>query len=364
MGLGVLLMKIFFILSGEHKTLPKSEVLATLETTGTKFRIVASFDQVLVVDTYCEPDTETETVSGICKRLALSHEIAEFYGFCDSEKEKILSLAETSFTSPKRGLKGTFCVRIKRVKEYGKDGYVPAFSLKCTELERDIGQIIKNKTGAEVDLSLPEETIIGVITNKFVLGKRICKIDRSNYEKRRPQKRPYFHPGTMLPRTCRALVNLTRIKPGEKLADPFCGTGGFLIEAGLVGAKVYGFDIEEEFIDGCRKNLEHYGIKDSVLRVADARYLDYNEYFDAVIGDLPYGISSSTKGLSREKLYMDSLKSFYRMLKPGRYACIIGPIEIDTEKMAEETGFKITEKHTERIHRSLTRKIVVIKKHE
>jgi hypothetical protein len=43
--------------------------------------------------------------------------------------------------------------------------------------------------------------------------------------------------------------------PGEWILDPFCGTGGTLIEAALIGCREAGTDADLEMIAGSRKNL-------------------------------------------------------------------------------------------------------------
>ncbi|MDI6654498.1 MAG: methyltransferase domain-containing protein [Candidatus Hydrothermarchaeota archaeon] len=335
-------MKIFFILSGEHPTLPKAEVLASLESIGAEFRILQDLTQVLVL--------ETDKINALHERIALSHALCEFSGACDADMKEIIKLVEKS------GIKihGSFAVRVKRIAIARPQ----VRKISTMELERNIGEVIREK----VDLKTPENLIYGVLSDKFVLGKLMHKIDRSEYEKRKPHQRPYFRPGVMLPRNCRAVVNLTRVRAGQKFLDPFCGTGGFLIEAGLVGANVYGCDIDSEAVEGCEKNLRYCGIKNYKLEVSDARELKYKNFFDAIATDPPYGISASTKGLELEELYKSSIASFYEILKPNKCACIISPSKVALEKIAEGAGFEVLEKHFERIHRSLIRKILVMRK--
>jgi tRNA (guanine10-N2)-dimethyltransferase len=337
-------MKLLFFLSGEHETLPGAEVLAVLESMGIKYKVLDSFEQALVVDT-----SQDIVLDGVSKRLGMSHAICELIGVCENDADEIRALAEEMGE-----IDGSFAVRIKRIKRYGK-------ALSTLSLEREIGGIIDGKSSAKVDLENPDEAILGIISKRFAVGRVIADADRSQYEERRPHKRPYFHPGAILPRISRACVNLTRVRPGERFLDPFCGTGGFLIEAGLIGAEVHGFDIDAEAVHGCKKNLSHYGI-DYSIAVKDAMELDSESSFDAVATDPPYGISASTKGLSLDELYSKALESIYFVLKEGRYACIVSPKDVPVEKLSEDVGFEVVEVHFERIHRSLTRKISVLKK--
>lgn len=337
-------MKLLFFLSGEHETLPSAEVLAVLESEGMGYKVLDSFEQVLLVDV-----SQDIVLDSVSKRLGMSHAICEFLGSCENSGDEILELAGEIKIS-----KNSFAVRIKRIKKYGK-------GLSTLELEREIGSIVGEKSGAKVNLENPREMILGIISEKFAIGRVIEDVDRSQYEERRPHKRPYFNPGAILPRISRTLVNLTRVRPGERFLDPFCGTGGFLIEGGLIGAEVHGFDIDAVAVHGCRENLKHYRI-DYNVAVGDAMELEYEDYFDAIATDPPYGISASTKGLTLEDLYGRTLKSLHSVLKEGKYACIVSPEDVPVEELSEDADFKVVDVHFERIHRSLTRKITVLKK--
>ncbi len=332
-------MRVFFHLSGEHPTLPRSEVFAALEAVEAHYEVLADLDQALVI--------EVDDLRGVHERLAMSHRICEFYGTCEpnlAEIEKIVGGLE---------FEGGFAVRIRRIKQHRLD-------IDTLGLEGKIGGMIEGR----VDLDKPENTIYGMLTDRLVLGRVLYEIDRSQYEERRPHKRPYFRPGVMMPRNCRAIVNLARAKSGEKFVDPFCGTGGFLIEAGLLGASVYGFDVDNDAIEGCRKNLERCAVKRYELREKDARELknEYSDAFDALAADLPYGISTSTYGMGLEELCSASLESFLEILRPGKYACVVAPSRVPLREMAEHAGFEVVEEHTERIHRSLVRRMLVLKK--
>ncbi|MFB6294876.1 MAG: TRM11 family methyltransferase [Candidatus Nanohaloarchaea archaeon] len=100
----------------------------------------------------------------------------------------------------------------------------------------------------------------------------------------------------MHPRLARALVNLSEVERGGTVLDPFCGTGGILLEAGLIGCDVYGSDIQAEMVEGAAENLETYGV-DADIREAAFSDVDaeFDQQFDAVVTDLPYGKASKTE---------------------------------------------------------------------
>jgi tRNA (guanine10-N2)-dimethyltransferase len=157
------------------------------------------------------------------------------------------------------------------------------------------------------------------------------------------------------------MVNLARTPRNGILLDPFSGIGGILIEAGLIGAKPMGIDIDREMIEGAKKNLEAYGVKDFELMVGDARKLPELEV-DAIATDPPFGRQASTAGVSIEELYGEVLPSMARALKRGRYVCITSPAEFRLEELATGAGFEFIESHEQRVHRSLTRRVYVFRR--
>ncbi len=329
-------MKLLFLLSGEHPSLPEAEARAVLEAQGIEYSIVEKEEQVLVIEAEVK---DFETLSG---RLALTHSLGKLLFSC--------SYDEIEKQDYRYEFEGSFCVRVWKI---GKT------EVKASSLEREIGRRIAEK-GKRVDLKKPEKLFLGIAGKKFYLTEHLASVPRGDFEKRKPHLRPYYRPGAMHPRLSRAMVNLTRVREGELICDPFCGGGGFLIEAGLIGARVYGFDIDEEAIRGAERNLKNVGIGDCTLEVRDMLELEsYKEFFHAVVADPPYGISSSMRGLKREELYSRAVQKIYEMLKQGRYACFVLPLGV---KIKPVEGFKVVERHYFRVHRSLTREILVMKK--
>ena len=156
-------------------------------------------------------------------------------------------------------------------------------------------------------------------------------------------------------------MNLSGVCKGQVLLDPFCGTGGILIEAGLINIKINGSDIEEKMINGCKKNLEYYNIKNYDLYHSDIGEIQKNiKYCDVVVTDLPYGKSTTTKGEEVEDLCIRSFKKISQILKPGGKA-VIG---LSEPKLIEKGKEHLTfvETYEIKAHRSLTRYFVVYKK--
>jgi tRNA (guanine10-N2)-dimethyltransferase len=152
---------------------------------------------------------------------------------------------------------------------------------------------------------------------------------------------------------------MTKVRKGETLLDPFCGTGGILLEAGLVGAAPVGSDMKEEMVDGCRLNLRKFDIQAELFR-ADVKDLeDHIGRVNAIATDPPYGRSTSTKGRDIRSLYSKSFEVFCNVLEKGRNLAIIVPsedlISLGRDYMELETS------HSLKVHKSLTRHFCLFK---
>jgi tRNA (guanine10-N2)-dimethyltransferase len=156
-------------------------------------------------------------------------------------------------------------------------------------------------------------------------------------------------------------VNLAQPRKGDLILDPFCGTGGMLVEAGLIGCRVLGFDAKPHMLRGGLKNILHYGIKPEGVAIADARYPPVAKV-DCIVTDPPYGRSASTLGTSTRLIVEDFLSAVRDTIPRGRRICMAAPKTVRIDDAGEEAGFKHIESHFVYVHRSLTREIVVFEK--
>jgi tRNA (guanine10-N2)-dimethyltransferase len=213
-----------------------------------------------------------------------------------------------------------------------------------------------------VNLRHPEIEIRAVVTDTLAyVGIKKAEVEISSFQRRRAQFRPFTSPITLHPKLARALVNLSAIKKDEILLDPFCGTGGILIEAGLIGAHIIGSDIEQKMIDGCKKTFEFYKMKDVRLHCCDIGEIHrYVSLVDAVVTDFPYGKSTTTKGEDITRLYDRAFASLSSLLKKKGRA-VVG---LSNKEMIAtgETYLQLLEVHAFRVHRSMTRYFVVYQK--
>ena len=341
--------KLFFLVSGEHQTLPVSEVQAILEAEGIKYRILENLTQVLRLE------VDPNSVEPIKFRSALTRVCCREIFNCEANISEIL--ANISSGSMEEFIEGdSFAVRVRRVK-----GVTP--ELVRVELERKLGeQILKTVKTSRVNLSNPQKTFFGVLTDKrFIFGLKTAEIIPKPFSERRPRRRPFFHPTAMPAKLARVMVNLAQPRMGDLVLDPFCGTGGMLVEAGLIGCRVVGFDAKPHMLRGGLKNLLHYGINLEGVAIADARYPPVAKV-DCIVTDPPYGRSASTLGASTIRIVEDFLSAVGDKIPRGRRICMASPKTIRIADAGEKAGFKHLESHFVYVHRSLTREIVVFER--
>lgn len=267
----------------------------------------------------------TESEPNQLKRLALTHEVTELLSRTDTEELEIEYRPENSYA-----------VRVKDLTE--KD--------RKEEFEKKIGEKISTENNS-VDLERPKELIKAYIfEEELVIGRLVQDIDRGLFEKRKNQKRPFSSPVSLDPVLARVLVNLSQVSPGESVIDPFCGTGGILIEAGLCGVGVMGLDIKEEMVEGTRKNLEEYGVIAHEIRQDEASNAIevFGDSFETIITDLPYGKASKKTG--------EALEDFEKLLESFSGRAVF--MRDEEEFKGREADFSIY------VHKNMTRYIFIV----
>lgn len=341
-----------FELSGEHEELPAAEVLACLKIEELNFRLHIRIDQCLIVDIAGKEENIERALKGtVTERLAMTHHVLKVIGVVENNPDAVLKLAETFEPAEYIKERESFVVRAKRIKHY--------VDFPCEYLEQKIGGCIYRK-GFRANLKNPDVEFRLILSEKAVLGTLLSSVNKSAYEARTPQNKPFFHPGVLMPRVARALTNLSGVKPGELFLDPFCGTAGILVEAGLIGAKVIGIDAQEKLVLGAHMNLEAYNL-DYILMKGDACRIPLKDCtIDAVVTDPPYGRSAAILAGSLEELYSGALKEIRRVLKPGGIAVVVS--DKAAFEYGEKAGLKVLEVYFQRVHRSLTRIITIFQK--
>lgn len=355
-------MEITVILSQENETLPKSELLSRLNTLNIPYDILEEYPGIITLNV----DANRDKIVELGSHLAYTHEVLENIKHSTIEEVK----KDANDINWNDIIDDSFKVRVRRI------GNGP---IVRDELERNIGGLIKQSTNMPVSLDNSTYTIKLVFTdptekvnekkevsilkyNKVIIAKSIVEQNKKHFFDNKPHKRPYFHPGSMSPKLALCMVNLARVHQNDTVLDPFCGTGGILIEAGALNTKLIGSDIERQMVEGSKLNLSHEGFEDFKVYWEDVRKLEFDEVVDAVAMDPPYGISTTLGGDDTKQLYHEALISISTHLKDDGYICMASPHYIDLYEVVEDTPLKIIEQHSIRMHKSLTRIISVLTK--
>lgn len=223
--------------------------------------------------------------------------------------------------------------------------------------ERALGDVLTG-AGLAVDLETPDHELRALFADDTAILAWLEAESRRDFGDRAPTDKPFFHPGSMEPLEARAVANLAGARPGHQLLDPVCGTGGLLIEAGLVGASVLGLDAQPEMVRGARENFERY-LTDWALCLGDATRLPIDSQLDAVVADLPYGRQSLVAHLDLGTLIARTLEEARRV---APRAVVV--VDRDCSAAARSAGWTVRAVHERPVHRSLTRFVHVLTANE
>jgi len=324
-------VRVFIELSGEHPTLPRAEALAAMDSERVEVRSATFGPQVLRLDV-------VGPVERAAHRLGLAHVVCEELASGDLDAIRAYASAQE--------LGG----RTFRVRAHGLDVDLDPRAVEAP-LGADLG-----KTG-RVDLDAPQLDYRVLLGEEFVLGQVLHRVDRSRLEATKVANRPFSLPISLHPKFARALVNLARVPMAGTILDPFCGTGGVLLEAAELGLRSVGIDRERDMVLGTRKSLRSAGGAPD-LAIADAGRLPLRP--GMVLGiatDPPYGRAASTRGEAIDRLYARAFDAFAELLPRGGHLAIVLPSEKWIERGSK--SLELVEAHALRVHRSLVRHFCV-----
>lgn len=330
-------------LSGEHPELPFAEAVAAFEAEAVPVSWERWNPRLVLAQTEADHDAFVAAVG----RLALTHDAGLVLAEAPYDEASLAAAWADALPAGAR-----VAARAQRLAD--------ATPWRTTEAERIVGAVADRP----VDLKAPEavlRTFLGA--DRLLVGWRWFDRDPKDLEARHVKRRPFFSPVSLEPKWARTLVNLARLRRGDLVVDPFCGTGGILLEAAAVGVRVAGSDLNPDMVDGTRQNLGHYGYEPAALFAADASeaVAAYRRHdaapADAVVTDLPYGRSASTGKEERRRLYARAAETWPSLLGPGGRV-VVGVPEAEDVAVAggdlrREAVFPVRE------HRSLTRHFAV-----
>ena len=86
------------------------------------------------------------------------------------------------------------------------------------------------------------------------------------------------------------MADLAEIRPGERVLDPTCGSGTFLVVAKARGADVDGIEVDPELVALCRLNLALHGANPRAVRMADLFREAPTEQWDVILANPPFSV--------------------------------------------------------------------------
>lgn len=203
-----------------------------------------------------------------------------------------------------------------------------------------------------INLTAPDKHIVLICTTTtFYLAEQVW-VNKEQFTQRKNQFRPAPHPTSLDPKLARALINLLNPKEHASILDPFCGSGGILIESCLMNFQTFGIDSDPLMIKRAEKNLSFFSLSGN-LKVGDAR----KDLFavDSIVTDLPYGKNSKADNL--EELY----SAFLRVAKKYANSMLVAaPNTVNTKKFIKEAGWHIEKYFSWPLNKSLTKEIFVL----
>ena len=315
-------------------------VAAASALTGRDAIVVARDGRALVLD------AGGLAASALAARLGLAHAVMD--GAVSGSLGRAVELA----ASVDLGGARTFRVRARHSEAAGA-------GVDGRAIERGAGEAILGRGTARVDLFRPEaevRVLLCALAHAGLLGGRV---DRPAMVARAGGKRPFSLPVSIHPKYARAMVNLSRARPGARVVDPFCGTGGILIEAALMGCEAVGSDLDQRMVAGTRTNLEHLGLRARLTRSDVGGFPEaLHGPFDAVVTDPPYGKSTWTGGEGPGSVLARFYDAAARGLQPGGrlVLCLPDPRMLPRSALP----FSVESVHPLRVHKSLTRHVATL----
>ena len=324
-------MRLWIELSGEHPTLPRAEALAAFEAEGCAIREATWSSKVLRLDA-------TGPILRAAGRLGLAHVVCEELARGDLEDLR----------------------RFARSYELGGKGFRTRAHAMGVDLD---AKSVEGALGADfgrsgrVDLRSPSIDFRVLVGDEFFLGRVLHQVDRPGLEARKVTHRSFHLPISLHPTLARALVNLSRVPTGGLLLDPFCGTGGVVLEAAKMDLRAIGADLRRSMVIGARRSLRLLRA-DAEFVTADAGRGPWRTgAVSGIATDPPYGRAASTRGEAPLALYERAFAAFDDIVPRGHHVAVVLPSEAAVALGAAR--WDLIEQHTMRVHRSLSRTFCV-----
>lgn len=284
--------------------------------------------------------------SAYSNALAFTLSISRLHGAYDDWESLRNGVGELG-----RTLRGrTACIRFSSRGGTGR---------KKQDTERELGEILA--ASCPIRLESPEfEARVTAAGGKYLLSLKVADIDRRALDSRQAKFRAFFSPISLSPRYARGLLNMCDVSAGMRVLDPFCGTGGIVMEAVLLGARAVGSDIDGKMVEGTEANLRQLHLESGwELHRMDVGEIGTLGQFDAVVTDPPYGRSSFYNREDIAALYSRFVEAAAPCLREGGCLGVVVP---DASMLPSVSGMTVERHLQQRVHKSLVRNYMVLRK--
>lgn len=374
-----------FVLIGVDNQLSIAEVISVMQSNGVEVEFIERVGRIALFTAF-RAGTRISILPGL-ERLGWSFKIGRLSDSIPSGEHSIEDyqdatkniefpepLAEKSrwgisVFSPSKSVDPSIFSRMKglvasHLKENGvkKTKFVPTDVVSESFREVSCASIIRNNL-----LRRGFEVLIIDIGDKLHFGLTEWAVDTVAFKARdlsRPRQRFEY---SIPPRLARAMINLTGVKKGDVVLDPFCGFGTILQEALLLGLKPIGVDIDDKCVSATQKNLSWIKKTAGItlpgehVMIGDATHLGSlipKQSVDAIVTEpilVPRLLRSPSAKKARsilkktENLYIAAIQEMAKTVKVTGKMALIAPfivpsdgnrVSLDLERAFNDAGLR------------------------
>jgi tRNA (guanine10-N2)-dimethyltransferase len=310
----------FFVLSKENLEMAKDEVIAIAKTYD-RFAKSQTFSNLVII----QSKISWEKIARRATFVKISGQVLR--------KMSGLFQGEDNFEVLKNAK--TFACRILNLSSK---------QFQVEELESSMGDMISKLSHAKANLENPDIVIYLIFTNQ----KNFFGFSKPKEVSPRPIKIQKY-PHELDWKLARVMINLIGLKEGEVLCDPFCGTGTIMLEAESMGIKTIGVDFDEKMCNITKQNLDANGFNSKIIHGDFSKFTSFEDNFNAIVTDLPYGTASKASENPQELL-----KKFVLMLPRKKKIAIMCK-----KGFEKKLGMNPSKTYDIYRHKSLTRTILI-----
>ncbi len=360
---------LYFFILGKNSILSLAEISSLFDRDQIQYQVSGLSSEVLVFETVKEldPDYLFRQLGGVIKFGIIK--TAKFLDWSDLKVDDLINLffkdqerkiffglslyqlePRVNLDRASRQIKKLGLEIKARLKERGQPSRLVT---ERNKIALSSVAVKKNKL-----LTRGAEIVVLAGQNKIFLGQTLMVQEFEEYSFRdygRPSRD--LLAGTMPPKLAKIMINLAKIKFGDYLLDPFCGSGTIISEALLMGYhNLIGSDLSPQAIEATKKNIEWLrknfelpgiqNLQDSSfqLLVFDVKDLPQKikpNSIDAIVTEPflgpPLKPSVGLKEINQiipelTKLYLKSFEGFKLLLKTDGAVIIIFPVFKSKEK--------------------------------